>query len=124
MSLRNPLAKAKGLGASGEGSHHWWLQRTSALMLIPLSIWFVFSILERITHGQDAVVQWMSQPMVAVALVTYLVFMFFHGQLGLQVVIEDYVHGERLKMLCLLLVKAVAVLAAIGSVFAVLRVAL
>ena len=124
MSLRHPLAKAKGLGASGGGSHHWWLQRTSALMLIPLSLWFVFSVLQRISDGQQALIAWIEQPLVSLALIVYLIFMFFHGQLGLQVVVEDYVHSERLKMVSLLLVKGVMVIAGAAAIFAVLRIAL
>ncbi|NKB76216.1 MAG: succinate dehydrogenase, hydrophobic membrane anchor protein [Gammaproteobacteria bacterium] len=124
MSLQHPLARVKGLGASGEGSHHWWLQRTSALTLIPLSIWFVFSILQRIGEEQVSIQSWIAEPMVALLLTLYLVFMFFHGQLGLQVVIEDYVHGKRKRMTLLLVVKGAMIFAALASIFSVLRIAL
>ena len=124
MSLRHPLARVKGLGASGEGSHHWWLQRLTALALVPLSIWFVFSVLAHIGDSHAEILMWVSSPGVALMLILYLVFMFFHAQLGLQVVIEDYVQGEGRRLCLLLIMKAVLLLAAAASVFAVLRVAI
>ena len=124
MSLRHPLAKVKGLGASGEGSHHWWLQRMTALALIPLSIWFVFSVVSHIGDSHANVIQWLQQPEVAVLSLLYLAFMFFHAQLGLQVVIEDYVHNEVVKMASLLLMKGAMIVAGAFSLFGVLKVAL
>ena len=124
MNLRNPLAKVKGLGASGEGSHHWWLQRVSAIALVPLSLWFVFSVINHIGDDYSAVTAWISQPSVALVLILYFGFMFFHAQLGIQVVIEDYVHSEPLKIISLLLVKAIAIVAGLAAILAVLRVML
>jgi succinate dehydrogenase / fumarate reductase membrane anchor subunit len=124
MNLRNPLARVKGLGASGEGSHHWWAQRVSAMALIPLTLWFVFAITGHIGDSYDTVVAWISQPAVAVMLVLYLGFMFLHAQLGLQVVIEDYVHTELLKIFLLLVIKALALVGALASIFSILRLSL
>ena len=124
MNLRSPLARVKGLGSSGEGSHHWWLQRVTAIALIPLTIWFAFSILQHIGDSHDHVLAWIATPHVALFLVLFLGFMFFHAQLGLQVVIEDYVHTEWLKMAMLLGVKGLAGLVGIAAIFAVLRIAL
>lgn len=124
MNLRNPLAKVKGLGASGEGSHHWWLQRVSAIALVPLSLWFVFSIVSHIGDDYSEVVAWISQPSVALMLILYIGFMFFHAQLGVQVVIEDYVHSEPLKIVSLLLVKATAIVAGLAAILSVLRIML
>ena len=123
MNLRHPLARAKGLGASGEGAHHWWLQRLSALALIPLSLWFVFEILNHMGDGHQAVTSWIAQPGVALLLLLYLVFMFFHAQLGLQVIIEDYISTEGVRLVCLLTMKAVNLLAGVAAVFSVLRIA-
>lgn len=124
MSLRAPLAKVKGLGASGEGSHHWWLQRMSALALIPLSFWFVFSMINHIGDSHESAIAWVSQPWVALLLVLYLLFLFFHAQLGMQVVIEDYVHSQTAKFIALMVVKGLTVVAGLAAVFAVLRLAL
>lgn len=124
MNLRNPLAKVKGLGASGEGSHHWWLQRVSAIALVPLSLWFVFSIVNRIGDDYSDVVAWISQPSVALMLILYIGFMFFHAQLGIQVVLEDYVHSEPLKVISLLIVKAIAIVAGLAAILSVLGIML
>ena len=124
MSLKHPLKNVKGLGSSGEGSHHWWSQRMTAFVLIPLTVWFVISIIQYADSSFDEVIQWVEQPWVAVLLIIYLSSMFMHAYLGLQVVIEDYIHGEGLKMVSLLVTKGVLLLAGIGSIFAVLRIAL
>ncbi len=124
MNLRNPLAKVKGLGASGEGSHHWWLQRVTAIALVPLSLWFVFSIINHIGNSHQEVTTWIAQPSVALLLILYLGFMFYHAQLGIQVVIEDYVHTEWVKVVSLLLVKGIVLVAGLASILSVLRLAL
>ena len=123
-NLRTPLARVKGLGASGEGAHHWWIQRVTAIALIPLSLWFVFAMLSHIGDSHEAAMAWISHPGVAVLLVLYLGFMFFHAQLGLQVVIEDYVHNEPVKIAIMLCMKGLCLFAGLASIFAVLRVAL
>ena len=124
MNLRHPLARVKGLGASGEGSHHWWAQRMSALALVPLSLWFVFSVVNHIGDSHADVLAWVSSPSVAVMLVLFIGFMLYHAQLGVQVVVEDYVHSEFIKVALLILVKGLALLAGLSGIFAVLRVAL
>lgn len=124
MNLRHPLARVKGLGASGEGSHHWWAQRLSALALIPLSLWFVFSVVSHIGDSHGEVLAWVATPSVAVMLVLFIGFMLYHAQLGVQVVIEDYVHSEPVKVLLLLAIKGLALVLGLGGIFAILRVAL
>lgn len=124
MSLRTPLAKVKGLGASGHGSGHWWLQRVSALALIPLSLWFVFSVIGHIGDDQQTLVAWIAKPGVALALILYAIFMFFHAQLGLQVVIEDYVHNSAVKFGLILFIKAIMYVSAAAMIYAILRITL
>lgn len=124
MSLRHPLANAKGTGSSGQGSHHWWLQRMSALALIPLTLWFMFSVVNHIGDDLETVRAWIAHPCVAVLLVLYLGFMMFHSQLGLQVVIEDYVHHELVKLTLIVLIKGAFLFAGVAALFAVLRIAL
>jgi len=111
--------------ASTQGSQHWWYQRVTAMMLIPLTIWFMFSIVHHTaSSGFDEVVAWISHPWVAVFLVLYLATLFYHAQLGVQVVMEDYIHNQGLKTVSLLLGKGILLLSALVSIFAVLRIAL
>src|ERR1043165_6939173 len=124
MSLRSPLSRAKGLGSAKTGVHHWVWQRLTALALIPLTLWFVVSVARFSDASYVSVVEWVSTPAVAVALVIYLAALFHHSQLGVQVVIEDYVHAEWLKISSLVLVKFAHVVFAAAAIFAVLKIAL
>ena len=121
MSLRSPLARVRGLGATGGGTSHWWAQRLTALALVPLTLWFVAS-LAALAGADHAVVRaWADSPVVAGLLVLLLVTTFYHTYLGLQVVIEDYVHHEGAKLATLLLVRAAClVLGLIGILSALL----
>ncbi len=124
MSIRSPLARARGLGSAKAGVGHWWAQRVSALALIPLSLWFVYSLLAHAGGGHDAVVIWLSSPLVAVPLALYLGTIFYHSQLGLQVVVEDYVHSEWLKIGTLIILQFINIALAASAIFAVLWIAL
>jgi succinate dehydrogenase / fumarate reductase, membrane anchor subunit len=124
MSLRSPLSRARGLGSAKEGVHHFWVQRVSAIALIPLTLWFVFS-LARFAGSDFVVVQhWVSAPSVAVTLILFLATTLYHSALGVQVVIEDYVGNEGKRIVALLLSKFVHAIVAAASIFAVLKVAL
>ena len=122
MSLQTPLAKVKGLGSAKEGTHHWWQQRLSAIALVPLSLWFIYSIISMVGADYMTVVYWMRQPYVSVLLVFFILSLFYHAVLGLQVVIEDYIHSEWQKISCLVLVKFLAVIGALASVLSILNV--
>lgn len=125
-SLRSPLGRARGLGSAKDGVHHFWVQRVSALALIPLSLWFVFSLARLATGDTDfyAVRHWLASPSVAVTMVLFLASTLYHSALGVQVVIEDYVSGEAMKLASLVLSKFVHAVVAAASIFAVLKVAL
>ena len=123
MNLRNPLATARGLGSAKAGTGHWWAQRVTALALIPLSLWFVVSMLELVRADYVVVLDWLHAPWTAVLLSVYLFTLFYHAYLGLQVVIEDYVHTEWLKIGTLLLIKFACILLAAAGVFTALRIA-
>ncbi|WP_341921117.1 succinate dehydrogenase, hydrophobic membrane anchor protein [Hydrocarboniphaga effusa] len=124
MSLRSPLSRARGLGSAKSGVHHFWVQRLTAIALIPLTLWFVFSVANLAGGDYDAVRWWVSYPAVAVTLVLFIAVSFYHAALGVQVVIEDYVGHEGAKLAMIVLAKfGLAVLGAI-SIFAVLKVAL
>lgn len=117
MSLRSPLGRVRGLGSAKEGVNHFWAQRMTALALIPLCVWFVISLLV-ITGADHATVKaWVSSPVVAGLLILLIAATFYHAFLGLQVVIEDYIHGEGLKLFTLVTVKGASwLLASIGVV--------
>jgi len=122
--LRNPLARARGLGSAKEGAGHWMLQRITAVALVFLTLWFVITVLG-LMHADYATARGtIAQPWNAVLLIALIVTMFRHAVLGLQVVIEDYVHTRWLEMTALVLIKFIAVLAALAGVLAVLRIAL
>ena len=121
-SLRTPLGRARGLGSAKDGTHHWWAQRVTALALIPLMIWLVFNIVAHVGAPQLAVAQWMGHPINAALLAALVVALFHHAQLGLQVVIEDYVHCEALKVAGLLAMKGLCWLLAAIAVLSIFRI--
>lgn len=122
--LRHPIKRARGLGSAQSGVGHWWSQRVTAVALIALGLWFLIAVL-RLTHGSyDMAHAWVGKPWNAVLLIAFLVAMFWHAVLGLQVVIEDYVHTRWKEVVLLVLVKFLAVLGALASVLAVLRIVL
>lgn len=123
MSLRSPLARVRGLGSAKEGVGHWWVQRTTAIALIPLTIWFVSSVLSLVGADHAAVVEWLSGPWAATFMVLLIVATFHHAQLGMQVVIEDYVHNEAVKFASIMAIKAVAVVLGLVAVLSVLKIA-
>ena len=95
--MRSPLSRAIGLGSAKTGAEHWWVQRVTALALVPLTLWFVIAIIELAGADRALFVDWVRQPLPAVLLVLLLIATFYHGALGLQVVIEDYVESEILR---------------------------
>ena len=123
MSLRSPLGKVLRLGSAGEGVGHWWMQRVTAVALLPLTAWFAISLLRSELQSYDAMRGWLGQPWVAVFTVLLVVTLAWHARLGVQVVIEDYVHGKGAKTTLLLLSTFVHVAAAVAGVFAILRMA-
>ncbi len=123
MKFRTPLGTSRGLGSAKDGTHHWWMQRVTAVALILLGAWFVVSVLQFVGEDRGTVVAWLQSPINATLMVLLLVATFHHAQLGLQVVIEDYVHGEGVKIAAILAVKGVALLLGGIAVFSVLKIA-
>lgn len=123
MSFRTPLGRARGLGTARKGTGHWLAQRITAVALIPLSLWFVLSLMIYMRADYVTVSIWLRSPVVSVLLVLLVGTLYYHAYLGLQVVIEDYVHDEWLKVSALLLIKFICVLLAAAGIFAILRVA-
>lgn len=123
MSYRTPLARARGLGSAKDGTTHWIVQRITAVALVPLSLWFVVSILMLMHADYVAVVNWMHAPWNAILLVLLVLTMYWHAYLGLQVVVEDYVHVAWVKVSAIVLLRLLAVVLTAIGIFVVLRIA-
>lgn len=121
--MRSPLGRVLGLGSAREGVEHWWRQRTTALLLVPLTLWFVITAIGLIGADRAAIAAWMHNPMAAVFMVLLIVATFYHAALGLQVVIEDYVHGEAARITTLLVMRLLCILFVLRGVLAVLKLA-
>jgi len=124
MSLQTRLATVRGLGSAKNGTHHWWGQRVTAVALLPLTLWFVYSVIMLAGAGYIEVAGWLAQPLNTVLMLLLIAATFHHLQLGLQVVIEDYIHSEFTKLTTLLFVKFASFGLAVASGYAVLKIAL
>ena len=124
MSMINPLAKVRGLGSAKNGTHHWIAQRMTAVALVPLTLWFVISLIGLIGAELAAVQAWLSSPFNAVMMILTLVAGFHHAQLGLQVVIEDYIHGHGAKIAAMWIAKGAAYFFGAAAVFSVIKLAI
>jgi len=122
MSLRSPLGKVLGTGSAKEGVHHWWLQRLTSIALVPLTIWFVVSLLSLSSFEHVTVITWMAHSWTALFLILFILTATWHSQLGVRVVVEDYVHGGA-KTLTLVLITFIHAVVAAAGIFAVLKVA-
>lgn len=118
------LGRVRGLGSSHHGSQHWLQQRLTALGNVLLVVWFFVSLLRLPLGDHGALVRWATHPGVALALILLVVSVFWHLRLGLQVLIEDYVHGEATRLLALVLLNFYAIGGAAYGIFAILRIAL
>lgn len=122
--LRSPLGRARGLGSARAGSHHWWAQRLTAIALVPLTLWFIFAVVHLSGASRQTVAEWLSAPLTMGLMLALIVTTFHHLQLGLQVVIEDYVHDERAKLAAVLLIKALSIMLALVCIVSVLKIGL
>jgi succinate dehydrogenase / fumarate reductase membrane anchor subunit len=122
--MRSPLGRAVGLGSAKEGVQHWWLQRVTAVALVPLVLWFVISVIVLVGSDRAALVAWLHQPLPAVLMLLLVVATFHHAALGLQVVIEDYIHGEGMKLGLTMAMRLFCIALAVLGVFSVLKLAL
>lgn len=123
-SMRTPLKTVRGLGSAKSGVHHWWTQRVSAMAMVPLMIWAVYTVAQLPGLSFEEARILVSHPLNATLLLLFLITGFWHAGLGLQVVIEDYVSGEASRMIAILAVKMLLVLLGALSVFSVLQIAL
>jgi succinate dehydrogenase / fumarate reductase membrane anchor subunit len=121
--MRSQLGRARGLGAAKSGLHHWWAQRITAVALLPLSLYFVISVLMLAGASHTQMAAFMAEPWNTVIYLCLIAALFYHLALGLQVVIEDYVHGDGTRMASLMLIKGACVFCALACTVSVLKLA-
>jgi succinate dehydrogenase / fumarate reductase membrane anchor subunit len=119
---RTPLARVRGLGSAKDGVGHWWAQRLTAIALIPLVVWFAISLVMLSGADYTVVRAWIGSPLVMMLLILTIGVGLHHGQLGMQVVIEDYVGNDGWKLALIVIVKFLAVLFGLGAIVAILRI--
>jgi len=124
MSLRSPLGRVQGLGSAKDGTGHWWAQRVSAVALIPLTLWFMFSLLSLPALDYATVRTWLSYPLSGLLAVLLVGALAYHSYLGTIVVVEDYVPSAGARIFTLMLLRFLYVLVGGACIFAILRVAL
>jgi len=122
-SLRSPLGTVVGLGSAKSGVHHWWVQRLTSIALVPLTIWFAVSLASLPALDHVTVIAWMAQSWTALLLVLLVLVATYHSQLGVRVVVEDYVHNTGLRTVTLVALTFLHAFLAVSGVFAILKVA-
>ena len=122
--MRSELGRVRGLGSAKSGVHHWWGERVTGIALVPLSIWFIISVLRLLGAPHESVLEWFYNPVTTVLMLCLVIATFHHMQLGLQVVIDDYVHVERNRFAALLAVKGLTVILALLAVVSILKLGL
>ncbi|MBK9656286.1 MAG: succinate dehydrogenase, hydrophobic membrane anchor protein [Rhodanobacteraceae bacterium] len=120
-AFRTPLKVVRGLGSAREGTGHWWGQRVTAMALAPLSIWFLWFLAMLPGADHATVSAALGQPLSALLMLAFVFTLFYHAYLGLQVVIEDYVHPRALEITLMVLIRFAAVLAVLSTAIAILR---
>ena len=124
MSHRTPTGRVQGLGSAQHGVDHWWAQRLTALALVPLVIWSCISLVGLVGADHATFTAWLSTPSRAVIMLLLILATFYHMKLGLQIVIEDYIHSRGWNITLLVTNNFVCVLLGVASAFAVIKVAL
>jgi succinate dehydrogenase / fumarate reductase membrane anchor subunit len=124
VSMRTPLARVKGLGAAGHGVEHWWLHRVTAVSNIPLIVSFVIVVANLAGRSYEEAVSIVSHPLIAILLILAVVSVTNHMRMGMQIIIEDYVHDKGWKIAAVIANNFYAVVIAVACLFAVLKVSL
>ncbi len=120
--LRSPIARARGLGSAKDGTGHFWAQRLTAIALVPLLVWFVASVIGLSDMEYAEVVTWFQKPWNAILFIALFSSLAWHSMLGLQVIVEDYLHHAGLKLAVLITLKFAHILLAVTAIYAVLRI--
>jgi succinate dehydrogenase / fumarate reductase, membrane anchor subunit len=122
MDYRTPLSTVRGLGSAKSGTTHWWMQRVTAVALIPLSFWLIYFLGLSLSAPYQQAVTWLSTPFNSVCIVAWIIAAFYHAALGLQVVIEDYIAAEGPKIISIWAVNLAFLFLAIAALLAVFRI--
>lgn len=122
IRMRSHLARVRGLGANHVGIQHFWVQRLTAIALIPLIVWFALSAVYLVDANYNTFINWVSYQYNPVLLSLLVIFGFHHGQLGLQVIVEDYVRNEGYKLGCIIMIKFLTIVMISCSLFSILRI--
>ncbi len=123
MTMRSTLGRVRGLGSAKDGTHHWWMQRVTAIALVPLCLWFVARVVQHVGADHAEMVAWLSHPIDAALMILLVTALFHHAHLGVQVVIEDYVEHEGLKITGVMLVKGACAFLGVACFVSVLKLA-
>ena len=122
MDFRTPLAKVRGSGSAKSGTSHWWMQRITAVALIPLSFWLIIFLDLCLTAPYRQTVDWLAAPTNTVCIAAWILIAFYHAALGLQVVIEDYVAADGVKIVSVWAVNLGFGFLALAALLAVFRI--
>ena len=123
MRMETPIGRVRGLGSARSGAHHWWLERLTSVSTLLLFVWFVVALLRMPSLDHAAVTEWLAEPLVAVPMLLLIVSTFWHLKLGLQVVIEDYVHEEGMKFFSITVLNFFTIAVGALALFSVLKIA-
>lgn len=123
MREGSAIGRVRGLGSAKSGAHHWWLERLTSVSTLILTVWLLVALLRLPNLGYDTIVAWLQSPLAAVPMLLFIASAFWHAKLGLQVVIEDYVHEEGWKFFSITLVNFFIIALAATAFFSVLKIA-
>ena len=123
MTMETPLKRARGLGSAKSGAHHWWLERLTSIATLVLLVWLVASLLRMPGLDHATLSQWLAGPLAAVPMLLLIVAIFWHLKMGLQVVVEDYVHSGGPKLFWITAINFLSLFGAALAIFAVLKIA-
>jgi len=121
--MSTPLHKVQGLGAAHSGTGHFWRQRITAVALVPLGLWFTYAVLGLIGTNEVTILSFLAHPWNALLMAAFAATMLYHMSLGLQVVVDDYVHNTGMKIFCLLLIRFMMIATTVTCIFALIRIA-
>lgn len=121
--METPLKRVRGLGSAKAGAHHWWHERLTAIATLVLLVWLAVSLVRMPGLDHATLTQWLAAPLAAVPMLLLIVSIFWHLKMGLQVIVEDYVHTDGPKLFWITLINFLSLLGAGLAIFAVLKIA-